>query len=86
MARPRSDIEFEKVTLRLGRGDVARMHSLFPKLGGHVAIRTLVRNFIRRVEASAAPVAIDLNPNEMKGLLDDDRDAADSAGARPSGS
>lgn len=79
MAGKRSDIPFEKVSLNLGRGDFARMGELFPRLGAGVAIRTLVRNYIRQIEAATAAVApaIELNPQTVTELLDDDRDATD---------
>ena len=72
MAGRKSDIPFEKVTLNLGKGDFARMGQLFPRMGPVVAIRTLLRNYIRQIEASAAPIDIDLNPETVSELLDDD--------------
>ena len=74
MAGRKSDIPFEKVSLNLGLGDFARMGELFPRLGPGIAIRTLVRNYIRQIEASAAPIDIDLNPETVTELLDDERD------------
>ena len=79
MAGKRSDIPFEKVTLNLGRGDFVRMGELFPRLGAGVAIRTLVRNYIRQIEAATAAAEIELNPQTVTELLDDDRDADDGA-------
>lgn len=72
MAGKRSDIPFEKVSLNLGRGDFARMGALFPNIGAGVAIRTLVRNYIRQIEATAAPINVDINPLTVTELLDDD--------------
>lgn len=73
MAGRKSDIPFEKRTLNLGRGDFERMGQLFPRMGAAVAIRTLLRNYIRQIEATAAPIDIIINPETIEELLDDDR-------------
>ncbi len=47
----REEIPLQKVTLSLYRGDFDRLRELKPKLGSSKVIRTLVRNYIRAVEA-----------------------------------
>ncbi len=79
MAGRKSEIPFEKKSISLGVGDFARMQKLFPQMGATVAIRTLIRNYIRQIEASAAPIDIDLNPEIITEILHDERNPAAGA-------
>lgn len=75
MPNKKSDIPFEKITLRLGVGDFAAMGVLFPQLGASVAIRTLVHNYVKSIQASLAPVELELQPDDLKDLLHDEPSA-----------
>ncbi len=46
------NVDLKKHTLNLREGDFDRMALLFPKLGGSVAIRTLVSNYVDKAEAA----------------------------------
>lgn len=81
MANRKSEIPCERKTIRLGIGDFEAMEALFPQLGATVAIRTLVHNYIKRMRASLAPVDLSVSPQDLKELLDDDRDATDDSRA-----
>lgn len=66
----KSEEPLRKERLNLFAGDFEKMGILFPQLGAGPAIRILVRNFIRRSEATAtkaAPVEVNL-----KELMTDD--------------
>lgn len=43
----------EKISIRLFRGDKEKIAQLYPHIGYNKAIRNIVRNFIKNVEASA---------------------------------
>lgn len=59
--------------IRLYEGDLARMQNLFPETGANAAIRKLIRSFLNRVEASTAPLEIELPSNvDLKDILSDD--------------
>ena len=47
------NVDLKKHTLNLRDGDFDRMALIFPKLGGSVAIRTLISNFVDQAEANA---------------------------------
>lgn len=76
MAKPKSDIPLEKIALNLGKGDFAMMGQLFPSMGGGKAIRLLVRNYITQIRRQTKPLEIDINPDDVKELLADDRESA----------
>ena len=47
------NVDLKKHTLNLREGDFDEMALLFPKLGGSVAIRTLISNFVDKSKAAA---------------------------------
>ena len=47
------NVDLKKHTLNLREGDFDEMALIFPKLGGSVAIRTLVSNFVDQTKAQA---------------------------------
>tara|TARA_R110000868_G_scaffold274194_1_gene533415 strand:+ start:1038 stop:1226 length:189 start_codon:yes stop_codon:yes gene_type:complete len=49
------DLDMQKHTLNLRRGDYALMHDLFPDLGGGPAIRQLIASFIDKHYAVIKP-------------------------------
>lgn len=72
MARRKSDLPLQKVTLNLVTGDYAKMQALFPSLGGGAAIRTLVNNYIKSIQKALQPLDIPLvNPDDLKDLIND---------------
>jgi hypothetical protein len=83
MAGKKSDIPFEKVSLNLGQGDFEEMGRLFPRIGAGVAIRTLVRNYIRQIKAATAAPEIDIDHSNIEALLDDDREPVDGSAGNP---
>lgn len=72
MARRKSDLPLQKVTLNLVTGDYAKMQSLFPSLGGGAAIRTLVNNYIKSIRSALEPLDVPLVAAEdIKELMND---------------
>jgi len=65
MPRKPSDRPLAVKNIRLFDGDYEEMDKLFPKLKAGPAIRLLVRNFIERQKAVAAPLEIELNLEEL---------------------
>lgn len=45
-----SKADLEKITIRVHRGDPAKLDLLFPEIGYNKVIRTMVRNLIKQVE------------------------------------
>lgn len=71
MARAKSKIPLILKPIRLFEGDFERMQDLFPSLGGGVAIRHLVHNYIKTIEGSAKPIEIELPSGTVEELLND---------------
>jgi hypothetical protein len=71
MAKPKSEIPLTLHKLNLFEGDFAKMQTLFPTLGAGPAIRTIVRNFIKQVETTTAPLDIELPIDDLKELMND---------------
>jgi len=71
MPRPKSKIPLVLKPIRLFENDFERMQTLFPRLGAGVAIRHLVRNYIKQIEGAAAPIEIELPNQSVEELLDD---------------
>ena len=67
----KSEIPLRKERLNLYEGDFAKMQRLFPQLGAGPAIRELVHNFIRRMEASKPRETIELPINDLQDLIND---------------
>lgn len=42
--------DFEKVTIRLTRGAKERINELYPNIGYNKVIRTIVDNFVKKIE------------------------------------
>jgi hypothetical protein len=49
------NIELQKHTLNLRRGDFEAMGHLFPKLGGSKAIRQVITSFVKRNSTAKGP-------------------------------
>lgn len=64
MARTLETEPLQKHTLFLYEGDFAKLGSFFPELGPSVAVRRIVREQLKRLEAQVSPA-----PN-MKDSLD----------------
>ena len=47
------NVDLKKHTLNLREGDFDQMALLFPKLGGSVAIRTLISNFVDKAKVNS---------------------------------
>ncbi len=71
MPRPKSAIPLQEHKINLFKGDLQRLQDLFPAQGGSAAVRQLVRNFIKRVEASQAPLDLSLPQVDLKELIHD---------------
>jgi hypothetical protein len=71
MARPKSKIPLVLKPIRLFEGDFEIIQSLFPTLGGGVAIRYLVRNYIKQIQSHAAPLDIELPEATVEEILND---------------
>lgn len=67
----KSELPIVEKRLRLVEGDFEAMGALFPALGASVAIRKLINNYVRKVQASVAPLDISLTGAELKELLHD---------------
>lgn len=50
----RSDIPLQKVTLNLFEGDMSVLQEHYPRIGGSIAVRALVRKHVNELLASAA--------------------------------
>ena len=59
------NVDLKKHTLNLRDGDFDRIALLFPKLGGSVAIRTLVSNYVDKVEANTPSPATSVKDIEL---------------------
>ena len=59
MAKHAQDLEVKNI--RLFKGDYERLGNLFPTMGAGPAVRALVRNTIKRAEAAAKPLDIQLD-------------------------
>lgn len=60
MAKKSPD-ELETINIRLVKGDYAKLGILFPKMKAGPAVRSIIHNFVERMEASKAPLSIDLD-------------------------
>ena len=65
MPRKASIIPLEKHRVSLFEGDFERLQSLFPATGGSAALRTILRNFLKRVDATAPSIDIDISNVEI---------------------
>lgn len=73
MARPKSPIPLVLKPIRMFEGDFEKMQVLFPRLGAGVAIRTLVRNYIKQIEGAAVPIEIELPADQsIEELINDE--------------
>lgn len=58
--------EFEKVTLRLKRGDVAVLKEFYPNAGYNKVVRALVSRHVKRLqEAESRATSDQLTPTEI---------------------
>ena len=70
MARRKSPIPIEKITLNLYAGDFARLQTMYPRAGGAKAARELIRAHLRTIDEakaqipSPAPIHIEDVPDE----------------------
>ena len=57
-----TDIELQKVTMNLFRGDYAKLQELYPDIGAATIIRRIVHKFIEQVEAGGdEPTNVNIN-------------------------
>lgn len=65
---PRNKEDLEKITIRLHNGDKARLDEYHPQLGHNKVIRSLVRKYLKNLDAKLEErreTDAGLNPDEL---------------------
>jgi hypothetical protein len=61
MARPKGPEDLEKVTVRLFKGDMARLAAVYSDLGTNKAVRQLIRAHLNKIDASTKMPGVDID-------------------------
>ena len=54
--------QLEKISVRLFKGDMARLQAKYPRSGASAALRQLLRNHLNKVDEKPPPLEITFEP------------------------